>query len=123
MRAWELTQLSVSIDLTDELDGTGVRLTIPKGKPNLVGIAGHKHKLKWFRDLLIRLYPITPETDPKPNQTMKKSHPGFSKSQHHIAMTQGVSLERAGAILAAGARNASKSAHRKNPRLNRVRGK
>lgn len=55
---------------------------------------------------------------------MKKSkkHPGFKAVQRKIAGKQGVSMERAGAILAAGTRKASKSAKRKNPRLKRVKG-
>ena len=50
----------------------------------------------------------------------RKKHPGFKRAQKSIAQKQGVSMERAGAILAAGARNASASAKRKNPRLKRV---
>lgn len=55
----------------------------------------------------------------------KKSakHPGFAKVQSQIAKKQGISKKRAGAILAAGARNASAAAKRKNPRLKKVRGK
>ena len=36
----------------------------------------------------------------------KKAHPGFKKAQASIARKQGISQERAGAILAAGAREA-----------------
>lgn len=55
---------------------------------------------------------------------MKKSakHPGFKAVQKGIAAKQGVSMKRAGAILAAGTRKASKAAKRKNPRLRRVKG-
>lgn len=55
---------------------------------------------------------------------MKKSskHPGFKAVQNKIASKQGVSMERAGAILAAGARKASPSAIKKNPRLKKVSG-
>lgn len=53
---------------------------------------------------------------------MKKTHPGFEKVQKSIAKKQGVSMERAGAILAAGARKASKSAVKANPRLKKVSG-
>lgn len=53
----------------------------------------------------------------------KKAHPGFKKVQAQIAKKQGVSKERAGAILASKTRAASKSAKRKNPRLKRVKGK
>lgn len=52
-----------------------------------------------------------------------KKHPGFKSVQRGIARKQGVSMERAGAILAASSRNASRKAHKKNPRLNRVKGK
>ena len=47
---------------------------------------------------------------------------GFKAAQKSIAKKQGVSMERAGAILASGARKASKSAVKANPRLKRVRG-
>ncbi len=55
---------------------------------------------------------------------MKKSakHPGFKAVQKKIASKQGVSMESAGAILAAGARKASKKAVAANPRLKRVKG-
>jgi hypothetical protein len=51
-----------------------------------------------------------------------KKHPGFAKVQSGIAKKQGISMERAGAIVAAGARKASKSAVKANPRLKRVSG-
>jgi hypothetical protein len=52
-----------------------------------------------------------------------KKHPGFKAVQASIARRQGISKERAGAILAAGARHASAAAKRKNPRLRKVSGK
>ena len=52
-----------------------------------------------------------------------KKHPGFKKVAATIARTQGISIQRANAMLAATTRRASKSAKRKNPRLKRVRGK
>lgn len=52
----------------------------------------------------------------------KKSHPGFKAVQKKIAAKQGVGMERAGAILAAGARKASKKAIKANPRLKKVTG-
>lgn len=52
----------------------------------------------------------------------KKSHPGFAAVQKKVAKKQGVSMERAGAIVAAGARKASKKAVAANPRLKRVSG-
>lgn len=50
----------------------------------------------------------------------KKVHPGFKAVQRKVAAKQGVSMERAGAIVAAGARKASKKAVAANPRLKRV---
>jgi len=52
----------------------------------------------------------------------KIAHPGFKAVQKQIAKRQGVGMERAGAILAAGARKAGKKAVRANPRLKRVSG-
>jgi hypothetical protein len=53
---------------------------------------------------------------------MAKAHPGFKKAASMIAKKQGVSKERAGAILAAGARKASAKAVKANPRLKKVSG-
>lgn len=53
----------------------------------------------------------------------KKKHPGFKKVQAEIAEKQGISRERAGAILAAGARKASPAAKKENPNLKKVKGK
>lgn len=53
---------------------------------------------------------------------MKKAHPGFKKAAASIAEKQGISKERASAILAAGARKASKKAIKTNPRLKKVSG-
>lgn len=55
--------------------------------------------------------------------TAKKKHPGFEKVQESIAKKQGISKERAGAILAAGARKASPAAKKANPNLKKVKGK
>jgi hypothetical protein len=52
-----------------------------------------------------------------------KKHPGFKAVQARIAKKQGISRERAGAILASASRKASKAAKRANPRLKRVKGK
>jgi hypothetical protein len=51
-----------------------------------------------------------------------KKHPGFAKVQASIAAKEGISQERAGAILASATRNASKKTKKANPRLNRVKG-
>jgi hypothetical protein len=53
----------------------------------------------------------------------KKKHPGFQAVQATIAAKEGVSMDRAGAILAASSRGASAKAKKANPRLKRVRGK
>ena len=53
---------------------------------------------------------------------MKKAHRGFKAVQKEIAKKQGIPMERAGAILATGARKASKKAVAANPRLKRVTG-
>jgi len=50
-------------------------------------------------------------------------HPGFKKVASSIAKKEGVSKERASAILAASSRNASAAAHKKNSRLSKVKGK
>jgi hypothetical protein len=52
----------------------------------------------------------------------KKAHPGFKKAAAMIAKKQGVSKDRAGAILAAGARKASPAAVKANPNLKKVSG-
>ena len=52
----------------------------------------------------------------------KKKHPGFKAIAAKIAAKQGVSTERAGAILAAGARKASPAAVKANPALKKVTG-
>lgn len=54
---------------------------------------------------------------------MKKAHPGFQAVQSKIAKQQGISMDRAGAILAAGARKASPAAKKANPALKKVKGK
>lgn len=57
---------------------------------------------------------------------MKKAssaHPGFKAVQAKIARKEGLSEDRAGAILAAAARKSSARAKRANPRLNKVKGK
>lgn len=53
---------------------------------------------------------------------MAKKHPGFKAVQKDIAKKEGVSEERAGAILAASSRKASAKAKSKNPRLKKVKG-
>lgn len=54
---------------------------------------------------------------------MAKAHPGFKAVQAKIAKKQGISPDRAGAILASSSRNASAKAKKANPRLKRVKGK
>ena len=50
-------------------------------------------------------------------------HQGFHNVAVGIAQQQGIPIEHAYAILAASTRRASPAAHRRNPRLNRVKGK
>lgn len=52
----------------------------------------------------------------------KMKHPGFKKASASIEKKEGVSKERADAILAAGARKAGPMARKKNPRLAKVSG-
>lgn len=52
-----------------------------------------------------------------------KSHPGFRSVQSKIAEREGVSKERAGAMLASATRRASPGAKKKNPNLKHVKGK
>lgn len=53
---------------------------------------------------------------------MAKKHPGFKAVAAKVAAKQGVSKERAGAIVAAGARKASPAAVKANPNLKKVSG-
>lgn len=50
-----------------------------------------------------------------------KMHPGFKAVQGKIEK-EGYSKKASGAILAAASRNASKSAKKANPKLNKVKG-
>lgn len=50
------------------------------------------------------------------------AHPGFKAVSANIAAKQGISKERANAILAASSRNASAKAKAKNKHLLRVKG-
>lgn len=50
-----------------------------------------------------------------------KKHPGFKKVAEKISKKEGVSKEKASAILAASSRKASASAKKKNPRLKKVK--
>jgi len=52
-----------------------------------------------------------------------KKRPGFEAVQSKIAKEQSVSKDRAGAILDASSRGASKKAKAANPALNKVKGK
>lgn len=50
-------------------------------------------------------------------------HPGFKAVSAKISKNEGVSPKAAAAIVASSARGASKSAHKANPRLNKIKGK
>lgn len=52
-----------------------------------------------------------------------KKHPGFEAVQDKIAAKEGISKDRAGAILASASRKASPAAKKKNPALKKVKGK
>ncbi len=52
-----------------------------------------------------------------------KKHPGFKKAAENISKKEGVSPDRAKAILASATRKASPSAKKKNPKLKKVKGK
>jgi hypothetical protein len=54
---------------------------------------------------------------------MSKAHPGFAAVQSKIARKEGVSMKRAGGILAASTRRAGAPARKANPRLSRVKGR
>lgn len=49
-----------------------------------------------------------------------KKHQGFKSAQAKIAKKEGVSADRAGAILAAATRRASPAAKKRNPNLKKV---
>lgn len=51
------------------------------------------------------------------------SHPGFRATAIEIAQRQGIPLSHAEAMLAYSGRHASAAARRKNPRLNRIKGR
>jgi hypothetical protein len=53
----------------------------------------------------------------------EKKNPGFKAVQNSIAKKQGISTERAGAILASATRKASPAAKKANPALKKVKGK
>lgn len=53
---------------------------------------------------------------------MAKKNPGFKAVQSKIAAKEGISKDRAGAILASSTRKASPAAKRKNPNLKKVKG-
>lgn len=50
-------------------------------------------------------------------------HVGFKGAVKSVEKKEGYSPQTAAKIIAAGARNASKAAHKANPRLNKVPGK
>ena len=56
------------------------------------------------------------------SRSNRSAHPGFKAVQAKIAAKEGISSERAGAILASASRGASAGAKKANPRLKRVKG-
>lgn len=53
---------------------------------------------------------------------MSEQHPGLEHIARHMAQSKHMPMDRARAILASAARNASPAAKRRNPRLKRVKG-
>lgn len=53
---------------------------------------------------------------------MSEQHPGLEALAQHMSRGKHMPVDRARAILASAARNASPAAKRKNPRLKRVKG-
>ena len=74
------------------------------------------------KDNRLDAMPASRADRPAPNKRGTPAHPGFAAVQKKIAAQTGVSTQSAGAILAASTRNASTSARKKNPNLNRVKG-
>lgn len=52
-----------------------------------------------------------------------RKHPGFKAVQAKIAKKEGISEDRAGAILASSGRKASPAAKKANPNLKKIKGK
>lgn len=88
------------------------------GMPGDVPNAGQKRNMKAGHGYLGHF--AKPSVLRKGHNTT--GHPGFASVQRSIAAKEGISEERAGAILAASSRGASKAAKKANPRLNRVKG-
>ena len=65
---------------------------------------------------------LSPAFGPAHGRGGMAKHPGFKAVQGQIARKEGVSKERAGAMLAASTRKASAGAKRRNSRLKRVKG-
>ena len=53
---------------------------------------------------------------------MSKTHPGFQNAAKQISKKEGLSFDRAKAILASATRKASPAAKKANPNLKRVKG-
>src|SRR5689334_18802582 len=64
-----------------------------------------------------------PRTPTRTTEAPVPKHPGFKAVQAKIAAKEGVPMKNAGAILANASRNASPAAKKKNPALNKVKGK
>ena len=55
-------------------------------------------------------------------QRTHDAHPGFAGASQQVAEREGIPVDRARAIIAAGAHKASRAAITRNPRLKRVSG-
>ena len=77
----------------------------------------------WGMPITHEEYPVAYRGTPKlDHYTDAAKHPGFKAVQSQIAAKEGVSKDRAGAILAASSRGASAKAKAKNPHLKKVKG-
>lgn len=101
---------------------------MPVKAMNEAGEKGMKHEAKetpMVEKREVYSKPSPPNPAPKSPKAPAKSapaHRGFKAVQAEIAAKEGISKDRAGAILAASARKASQSAVNANPRLSRVNG-
>ena len=77
----------------------------------------------WGMPITHEEYPVAYRGTPKVDHyTDASKHPGFKAVQSKIAAKEGISKDRAGAILAASSRGASAKAKAKNPHLKKVKG-
>ena len=95
---------------------------LKKGKFNETLESEEFHRLKLMQDIVKTAITERAKNKYAIGMAAAKKHPGFKKAASMIAKKQGISKDRAGAILAAGARKASPAAVKANPRLKKVSG-